>query len=129
MTETPVWPPVAYTLPSWANVAAIADAALAVLRRDASDPDAGAIQAYARAAAYLVDDYLDRADAPFTTAPDPVFSATVQVTIELYRRKDAPFGVLNNWSDSDIGPVRVPVDWSKGVEYLLDPYAHRFGVG
>lgn len=123
------WPPLSYAVPAWADIDAITDAALAVMRRASSDPDRGAISEYAEAAAMLVDDYLDRADSPFTEPPAPVFSATIQVTVELYRRKDAPFGVLNNWSDSDIGPVRVPVDWSKGVEYLLDPYAHRFGVG
>ena len=129
MTVSPEWPPVTYAVPAWANVASLTDMVLAVLRRDNSDPDAGAIQEYTTAAVLLVDDYLDRAEWPFTVAPQPVTSAIVQVAVELYRRKDAPFGVINNWSDSDIGPVRVPVDWSKGVEYLLDPYAWRFGVG
>jgi hypothetical protein len=53
----------------------------------------------------------------------------VQVTVELYRRKDAPFGVLNSWSENDVGPVRIGTDPLKGVEHLLAPYAHRYGVG
>lgn len=121
--------PIDYPPPAWADVPTIADAALTVMRRTLTDPDRAMVERYALTAALLVDDYLDRGEVPFTEAPAPVLDATVQVTIELYRRKDAPFGVLNNWSDSDIGPVRVPVDWSKGVEYLLDPYAWRFGVG
>jgi hypothetical protein len=117
------------TLPGWSDPATITAAALAVLRLDPTDADAVRVESAARSALFLVDDYLDRADDPLVSpAPQPVTDATVQVTCELYRRKDAPFGVLNSWSESDIGPVRIGTDPIKGVELLLAPYAHRYGV-
>jgi len=115
--------------PSWADEADILAAALDILRLDPSDDDAARVEAVVPSAVQLVDDYLDRADDPLVGAvPQPVVDATVQVTVELYRRKDAPFGVLNTWSESDIGPVRIGTDPLKGVEQMLAPYAHRYGV-
>lgn len=117
------------TVPAWADVDDIATAARAVLRMDAADQDADRVLEAAASAVALVDNYLDRAEDPIVPpAPQPVTDAAVQVTVELYRRKDAPFGVLNSWSDSDIGPVRIGTDVLKGVESLLSPYAHRYGV-
>ena len=52
------------------------------------------------------------------------------VTVEVFRRKDTTFGVLNTWSSADFGPVRVSTDWLKGVESLLHPYMRdSYGVG
>jgi hypothetical protein len=117
------------TMPPWADVAAIAQAALEVMRLDAADADVSRVEDVAGSAVLLVDAYLDRADDPLISpAPSPVVDACVQVTIELYRRKDAPFGVLNTWSESDVGPVRIGTDPIKGVEQMLAPYAHRYGV-
>ena len=117
-------------VPPWADVPSIAQGALDVMRLDATDVDADRIESIATSAVLLVDTYLDRADDPLIApAPGPVNDACVQVTIELYRRKDAPFGVLNTWSESDVGPVRIGTDPLKGVEGLLAPYAHRYGIG
>jgi hypothetical protein len=116
-------------VPSWADPADIAAKALAVMRLDPADVDAARVESAAVSAMQLVDDYMDRADDPLVLpTPQPVEDATVQVTIELFRRKDAPFGVLNTWSESDVGPVRIGTDPMKGVEMLLAPYAHRYGV-
>jgi hypothetical protein len=118
------------TLPSWADVDAIVAAALAVLRLDPTDEDADRVESTATSAVLLVDTYLDRADDPLVApAPQPVTDAAVQVTVELYRRKDAPFGVLNSWGESDVGPVRIGTDPLKGVEQMLAPYAHQYGIG
>lgn len=115
--------------PSWADPADVTVAALAVLRIDQDDPDADRVATAAVSAIALVDNYLDRADDPLIApTPQPVLDAAVQVTVELYRRKDAPFGVLNSWSENDVGPVRIGTDPIKGVELLLLPYAHRYGV-
>jgi hypothetical protein len=113
-----------------AVLTAVADGAREVLRIASGDPDAPRVDDAADSAIRLVEQYLDRADDPFVGAmPDPVLRACVIVTIELFRRKDAPFGVLNSWSDSDVGPVRIGTDPLKGVEQLLMPYSHRYGVG
>jgi hypothetical protein len=117
-------------VPSWADVPGIAQAALDVMRLDVTDIDADRIEAIATSAVLLVETYLDRTDDPLVApAPGPVTDACVQVTIELYRRKDAPFGVLNTWSESDVGPVRIGTDPLKGVEQMLAPYAHQYGIG
>ena len=102
---------------------------MAVLRMDPADPDAPRVLEAATSAIRLVDEYLDRADDPIVPpTPQPVLDAAVQVTVEAYRRKDAPFGVLNSWSENDLGPVRIGTDALKGVEPQLDPFAHRYGV-
>lgn len=118
-----------WTEPTWSTPEDIRDRALAILRLPSTHPDAERILSSARTAIDLVDDYLDRADDPLRVPPpDPVLDSTVIVCIEAYRRKDAPFGVLNSWSDSDIGPLRIGTDPLKGVEQMLMPYSHRYGV-
>jgi hypothetical protein len=100
-----------------------------VLRMDPTDDDSDRVFQAAESAVLLVNDYLDRDDDPIVAPPpQPVTDACVQVTVEAYRRKDAPFGVLNSWSESDIGPVRIGTDPLKGVEQILAPFAHRYGV-
>jgi hypothetical protein len=104
---------------------------MAVLRLDPADQDAQRISEAAAAAALLVDDYLDRGADYFTSAdvPEPVLGATVQGTVEIYRRKDAPFGVASGWSVTDEAqPLRIGTDWLKGVETQISPYRMSFGV-
>jgi hypothetical protein len=98
---------------------------------DDADPDADRVDAAAASALELAEGYLDRDDDPLTDpVPQALTTACVNVTIELYRRKDAPFGVLDSWStSSEFGPVRIGTDWLKGVEYLIDPYRNSFGIG
>jgi hypothetical protein len=110
--------------------ATVAAGAMAVMRLESADPDSGRITECAAAALELVEGYLDRDDDPITApAPQALYTGCVYATIEIYRRKDAPFGVLNSWSDSDIGPVRISTDWLKSVEHFLSPYRASFGVG
>lgn len=117
------------TTPSWGDPDLIAQMALKVLRMDQNHEDVPRVERAAVAAMELVDRYMDRADDPLVTpTPQPVTDAAVQVTVEVYRRKDAPFGVLQGFSDTDVGPVRIGSDALKGVESLLMPYSHRYGV-
>jgi hypothetical protein len=51
--------------------------------------------------------------------PDPVYVATLQVAAELFRRKDAPFGVV---AGSEFGPIRLSADTMRAVSALLAPY-------
>lgn len=118
-----------YTPPVWTTPETVSNLAMGVMRLDASHPDASRVLSAATTAISLVDDYLDRADDPLhVPPPEPVMDATVKVCVEVYKRKDAPFGVLNSWSDSDIGPVRIGTDALKGVESQLFPFAHRGGA-
>jgi hypothetical protein len=130
MTTTPP----GYGTPAWGDPVVIAAAAMAILDLPADDDAAAAqVEAAATSALYLVDEYLGTPEPAWPTptiAPPPVIDATVLVTVELYRRKDATFGVLNTWSSADFGPIRVSTDWLKGVESLLHPYMRdHYGVG
>jgi len=122
-----------YVLPSWGDPVTIAAAALKILDLPAGDPAVPAVEAAATSALLLVDEYLGEPEPAWpdpASAPPPVTEATVLVTVELYRRKDATFGVLNTWSSADFGPVRISTDWLKGVESLLHPYMRdHYGVG
>jgi hypothetical protein len=53
--------------------------------------------------------------------PPLVIEAAAQATAEMYRRKDAPFGITGAWGQ-DGEPIRVARDPLAGVEYLLAPY-------
>jgi hypothetical protein len=126
---TEPWP--GYVLPSWTTPAAIAEAARRELDMSATDPDVDRVLVAATSAILLVDEYLGTPEEPWpTTTPQPVIDATVLVTVETYRRKDATFGVLNTWTAADFGPVRISTDWLKGVESMLHPYMRdHYGVG
>lgn len=123
------WP--GYVLPAWTTPGAIAEAAMAQLGLASTDPDAERVTAAATTAILLVDNYMGEPDRPLPTpTPQPIIDATVLVTVEQYRRKDAAFGVLNGWGTADFGPVRISTDWLKGVESLLHPYMRdSFGIG
>jgi hypothetical protein len=123
------WP--GYVLPTWTTVDAIAAAALAELGLSSTDPDAARVTAAATSAILLVDGYLGTPETPLPSpTPQPIIDATVLVTVEQYRRKDAAFGVLNGWSSADFGPVRISTDWLKGVESILHPYMRdHYGIG
>lgn len=119
-----------YQPPAWADANTVAQMAMKVLRMEDTHTDMVRVERAAASAIELVDLYLDRADDPLVQpTPPPILDAAVQVTVEVYRRKDAPFGVLQGFSDTDVGPVRIGSDALKGVESLLMPYAHRYGVG
>lgn len=121
--------------PPWSqNVTEIVDRAAAVMRLDPSDPDVVLrLPLAAEVACELINDYLDRGPAIFTSddVPEAVMGAATQTTIELYRRKDAPFGVVSGWSqiDNQYGVTRPSTDWIKGVETQLAPFKLAWGIG
>jgi len=111
------------------DVADVAARALAVLRLDPADADAARIDAAALAAVALVDAELDMVT-PYASAaviPAPVLDAAVNLTVEGYRRKDAPFGLTDSWS-ADGAFLRLSSDVLKGVRSQLGPYVERRGV-
>lgn len=120
----------------------IAEAARTLLRLSATDPDVGRLQGNARAACSAIDHRLSlkpHPDRPLMTvggetwntyavddAPPDVVTAAQQLTGELFRRKDAPFGVLNAASANAV-PVYVSRDQLAGVDSLLAPYVEGWG--
>lgn len=109
------------------DTAAIALDAMAILRMDPeTDPDADRVISAAVVACAVLDQELDT-ETPLDPIPAPVEYAAVLVTIELYRRKDAPFGVLNAWSVDDV-MIQLSPDTLRSVRKLVRPYKARFGV-
>lgn len=58
--------------------------------------------------------------------PVAVRQACLILAEELFKMRDAPFGVLQGWND--FGPVRVSGDTFRRVRALLDPFAKLGGV-
>jgi len=108
------------------DVDAVAEAALDILRLDPTDEDAARILGAATSATELVDVYLDNEVAP-DLIPNPVFDSAVNLTVELYRKKDAPFGVSDAWG-LDGASIRLSSDVMKGQASTLDPYKTRWGI-
>jgi len=123
MTDITVAPPA--PLP-W-DVDAVAQSALELLRLTSADIDADRMLAMADTATTLIDAELDYAVSP-TEIPGAVFDAAVNLTVELYRRKDAPFGVLDSWS-VDGAAIRLSADVMRGTRKMLAPFVSRWGVG
>ena len=109
------------------DVPAIADAALDVLRLDPADDDAARIAEEAARACRLVELELDYPTSPVAVDPLAV-SAAVTLTVELYRRKDAPFGVADAWS-IDGASIRLSADVWRGVRSELSKIRARWAVG
>ena len=126
MTDLPV-----DTIPAWVDADQVLADVLDVLRKTATDADSDRIEALIPAAANLAQAYLDRDADPLPAAPPMhplVRTAMTNLTVELYRRKDAPFGVLNAWSPDDLA-LRVSSDPMRGVVGILLPLKTGFGVG
>ena len=120
----------------------IADAARVLLRLNATDPDLGRLPLLARAACTAIDhrlNLLEHEDRLELTvggvtwwtyaeddAPADVLTAAQQLTGELFRRKDAPFGILNAASANAV-PMYVSRDQLAGVDSLLAPYVEGWG--
>ena len=122
MTDAGVAPPAAA---DW-DVEEVAAQALAILRLGSGDVDKDRVQRAAVVACGRVDSFVDRA-----TSSDPtpaMVDGAVQATINLYRRKDAPFGVADSWS-TDTVPVDVPGSPIAGARAEIVPDKHRWGVG
>jgi hypothetical protein len=135
--------PVDPTAGTWHDQApAIADAARGLLRLNVSDPDAPRLPGCARAACSAIDHWtnlLPVAGRMLVTvggeewntwavddAPAEVVTAAQQLTAELFRRKDAPFGVLNGASANSV-PMYVSRDQLAGVLSLIAPYREGWG--
>lgn len=103
----------------------IATAALAVLRLGDPDVDAQRVKDAALVACAQVDHAVDHLE-PTLPTPSMIDSA-VQVTVELYRRKDAPFGTADAWS-VDTVPVDIPASPLAGVRSELLPDKERWGL-
>lgn len=93
-----------------------------------ADPDVARLRRHATTAVALCDRYLDR-PVPFTVAevPQPVVDAAITVTGELYKRKDAPFGITGAWTP-DGGQMRISRDVLAGVETMLAPFRGGWGL-
>lgn len=124
--------------------AGIAAGALAQLRLGGTDHDAGRIESKVPAALIAIDLDLElRAVAgriayevqpghvvvtfPAGLVPASILEAAVQLTVELYRRKDASFGVLNAWSPTGEA-LRISRDQLAGVDSLLAPFREGWGI-
>jgi hypothetical protein len=105
----------------------ILESAQAILRMEWDDPDAIILASYVPSATALVDAELDATEVISDPPPQPVNHAAVFLTVELYRRKDAPFGVLNAWSVDDV-MIRVGPDVMRSVRSMILPFKQRFGV-
>lgn len=133
------------TVGTWHDQApAVAAEAAATLRLGSKDVDTARVYGKALPACALIDRYLDLRALPgrvtyvqggLTTvtyatddAPADVLEAAAVLCAELYRRKDATFGVLNAWSTSG-EPLRISRDTMAGVESMLMAYREGFGVG
>jgi hypothetical protein len=113
----------------WLDELVIGARARQAMNMPDGDADASSVDAAATVAIELLVEYIGADDLP-RPAPSPVSEAAVLVAVELYRRKDAVFGVLNSWTSADFGPVRISTDWLKAVESLVHPYMRdSFGVG
>ena len=129
MAETAI--PPATLDESWRDDPLAARDAAAVLRLPPSGAEFARLEVCAVAAGVHICQFLDRwSPIPGVTPgvpPGPLRFAQSQVTVELYRRKDAPFGVLDAWSP-DSGTVRVGTDPLSGVKSLLTPYRTHWGI-
>lgn len=106
----------------------IASRALDVLRLDPADRDASRIADCATTAGQLIDGELDRVTPyPAGAIPSAVVGAAVNLTVTLYRLKDAAFGILDTWSADGV-VARIPADVLKGVHSMLADYRERRGI-
>lgn len=113
---------------AWWDIPGTVAAALAIMRMDQSDEDVPRVEAAAVAVCSLIDEYLNRVDPMPSPTPGPVRMGAVFGTVEAYRRKDAPFGVLDSFSASDLGPTRIGADVLRGIESMIRPYKQQWGV-
>lgn len=128
---------------SWHDQApGIADAARRMLRLNATDPDVDRLTGCAQAACSAIDHWTNLLPNPrrlqvtvggetwwtwtVDDAPGDAVTAAQQLTGELFRRKDAPFGVLNAASANAV-PMYVSRDQLAGILSLLAPYREAWG--
>lgn len=105
----------------------VAELAMEELRLGSTDLDSTRINRKAAVAADLVARHIGWSE-PFPTEwPSTVIDAAITVAVELYRRKDAPFGIAGAWSqDGEV--MRVSADPLAGVKAQLAPYRRAWGI-
>ena len=123
---TDVLPPVAN---SW-DIDVLVPMVLAVLRRepDTADADDPRVRQAVMVATRRLDHYLDATTDVLPMAEPELVEAAVELAVEVYRSKDAPFGVIDAWS-ADTVPLRISSDRLRNVRSLAVPHKARFGVG
>ena len=146
MTEPESPPPSGVIVGTWHEAyAEIAAAALEQRRLAGDDMDAARLTGKVPAACSMIDRELDlrpiagrvqyvTGGAPVVAyapddAPAQILEAAVQLTLELYDREGARFGVLTSASASFGEPVRVSRNQLAGVESLLAPFREGWGIG
>ncbi len=116
------------TAPSAGLVGRVRDGALWLLKLTGDSPDAGRVNDLAELVLELIHDrlgatlYYDE-----TTVPTPIVEAAAVATSEMYRRKDAPFGITGAWSQEGEN-LRISRDPLAGVEHLIAPYKVGWGI-
>jgi phage gp36-like protein len=95
-----------------------------------TDPDNATLQRQVMAAIeavqrYLGFDFRDPMNAPIS---DVVTESCAFVLIELYRRKDANFGIVGSYSEDAVA-VRISADWLAGHLPQLAPLRRGWGLG
>ena len=124
------------------QVPEIAAAARTMLRLAATDPDLSRLVPAAASACSQIDQFLNllpHADRmayllggvvtvtySVDDVPADVVAGAVQLAGELFRRKDAPFGVLNATSPNGM-PLYISKDSLTGVLSLIGPYREGWG--
>lgn len=113
---------------SWCDLPITLENVLRTLRLTADDPDTAAVTAALTAAVSLIDQFLDRIDPlPGPPPPPPVQTAVEVLTVELYRRKDAPFALLDATLPEDVATDIGQLPALQPVTALLLPYKQRWG--
>lgn len=112
----------------WDQAGIVTDA-LAVLRLDAADVDADRVTAAADEATEQLDQLLDRTTELDTTTIPSLHGAAVDVTVSLYRRKDAATGVLASYTPAQYMPVAVDADPLAKVRKMIRPWKERASIG
>jgi hypothetical protein len=108
------------------DIVEIADEAAKLLKIPSDDPEvADRIVPIAEAITDLITLHLVTVDDP---VPAAVNQAAINATVELARRKDAPFGLTGAWGADGLA-MRVDRDALSPVLTLLQPYRRGFGCG
>lgn len=119
---------------SWADATQAAADALATLRLKPGDIDEQRIARHALEAEQIIGSFLDRheVDDDHPAIDDPAMLAALRsshcaLTVELYLRKDAPFGIFDAF-DQDASSYRIAADPLRGLRTALSPMKARWGV-
>lgn len=117
---------------TWRNDQQAAQDAARILRLPLAGAEFDRLVVCAEAAGDHICQFLDR-PGPIPGVepgipPQPLRYAHGNVTVELFRRKDIPFGVMGGWNQDDGGSTFVSPDPLAGVKFLITPYKARWGL-